>query len=221
MTPPTTAALGAERDAARSRRPLGPLVLGAVMLAAGVFLFWYAYDAAGGDFAPAGPWLAPVVVSGGWLLLALWYLIQQFVSPDQPARADDPATTDEPAPEATADANDSVPEASAGGDPAAPQATATADDPAADDDSPDRPGPERIQWLPPVLLAVVLCGYVLALEPVGFVLASAVFFVVTARILGSRQPVRDAVVGVPLALVVYLAFTHLLAIQLPSGVLPI
>ncbi|MGW0432536.1 tripartite tricarboxylate transporter TctB family protein [Micromonospora sp. NPDC003197] len=214
MTPPTTAAPGTERAAARSRRPLGPLVLGAVMLATGAFLFWYAYHAAGGDFAPAGPWLAPVVVSGGWLLLALWYLIQQFVSPDHATPPADSATVEDSVPNAAADADDSAPAATTSDDPAS-EATADADD------SSDPSEPERIQWLQPVLLAVALCGYVFALEPVGFVLASAVFFVATARILGSRQLLRDVVIGVPLALVIYLAFTYLLAIQLPSGVLPL
>ena len=60
-----------------------------------------------------------------------------------------------------------------------------------------------------------------ALDPIGFVPASALFFVAVAWILGSRRIVRDAVTGVLLALAVYLSFTRLLEIGLPSGVLPL
>ena len=96
MTPPTTSQPGAESATTRPRAPLGPRVLGAVMLARGAFLSWYAYDAADGDFAPAGPWLAPVVVSGSWLVLAVCYLVRQFLAPPLPTRAVPPAPAGEP-----------------------------------------------------------------------------------------------------------------------------
>lgn len=76
------------------------------------------------------------------------------------------------------------------------------------------------RWTP-LLLVAALVVYVVMLEPVGFALASTVFYVGAARILGSRRWVRDVVVAVPLAFGVYLAFTRLLDIRLPEGVLPL
>lgn len=72
-----------------------------------------------------------------------------------------------------------------------------------------------------VLLMVTLIGYAYIVIPVGYVLATAVSFVVTARIMGSRTVVRDIVVGVLLAVAVYFGFTELLSIRLPRGVLPL
>ena len=80
--------------------------------------------------------------------------------------------------------------------------------------------PVRHRWTP-VLLVVALVAYVVALEPVGFAPASTIFYVGAARILGSRQWIRDVLVAVPLAFGVYLAFTRLLDISLPEGVLPL
>jgi putative tricarboxylic transport membrane protein len=78
-----------------------------------------------------------------------------------------------------------------------------------------------VHWWTPALVMAALIGYGLALDLLGFVLSSGAFFVACARILGSRRLVRDAVVGLVLALAVYLAFTRLLDIDLPEGVLPL
>ena len=192
------------------------------MLAAGLFLTWYAYDSADGNLALDGPWLAPLVVTSGWLALALWYLVRQFVAPDRPIQPSGAGPTDADTDGTAADDDPGTGDGTAADDdPGTGDGTAADDDPGAEDDVPTRPAPVEVQWLPPVLLAAALCGYVFALEPLGFVLATVVFFVLTARILGSRQLVRDLVVAIPLALAVYLSFTQLLAIGLPSGVLPI
>jgi putative tricarboxylic transport membrane protein len=45
-----------------------------------------------------------------------------------------------------------------------------------------------------------------------------VFFVAVARVLGSRSLIRDAVVGLVLALAVYVLFDRLLGISLPPGI---
>ena len=42
-----------------------------------------------------------------------------------------------------------------------------------------------------------------------------------SRVLGSRSLIRDVIVAVVLPTVVYLAFTRLLDIFLPAGVLPL
>jgi len=89
------------------------------------------------------------------------------------------------------------------------------------DDEVDPEPPRRLAWLSPALLLAALLGYVALLEPLGFALASTGFFVAASRILGSRSWLRDVPVAVGLAFGAYLAFTRLLDIQLPAGVLPL
>ena len=69
------------------------------------------------------------------------------------------------------------------------------------------------------LLALALLAYLLLIEPAGFVIASTVLFVGAAYAMGSRRYVRDVVVGVLLALALYLIFTRGLGLNLPAGVL--
>lgn len=64
-----------------------------------------------------------------------------------------------------------------------------------------------------------LAAYVLLLERVGFVAASALLFWGVATAFGSRAWFRDPFIGIVLALAVYLAFTRLLGLRLPAGVL--
>jgi putative tricarboxylic transport membrane protein len=71
------------------------------------------------------------------------------------------------------------------------------------------------------VLAVLLVVYVYVLYPLGYVLATALFFIGAAAALGSRDRRRDVVAGVLLSLAVYLVFSRLLGISLPSGVLPL
>ena len=77
---------------------------------------------------------------------------------------------------------------------------------------------------PPDLVAVAgvgvaLATYVLLLEAAGFVLASALLFWGVALAFGSRSWLRDPLLGLLLGLTVYLAFTRLLGLRLPAGVL--
>jgi putative tricarboxylic transport membrane protein len=76
-------------------------------------------------------------------------------------------------------------------------------------------------WLAPAGVAVALAGFAIALEYAGFVLSAALFIVVVSRVLGSRSLIRDVIVAVILPAAVYLAFTRLLDIFLPAGVLPL
>ena len=89
---------------------------------------------------------------------------------------------------------------------------------------------EHVTHWPTVgLTAAALVAYALALDGVrvgdleipglGFVLATAVFLPVTARIMGSRAWMRDAVAGVVVAVVLYVGFTEYLGIRLPAGLL--
>lgn len=69
------------------------------------------------------------------------------------------------------------------------------------------------------IIGVALALYVLLLKPAGFILASAVLFWGVAFAFGSRAWLRDPVVGLILALVVFEAFTRLLGLRLPAGLL--
>ena len=68
-------------------------------------------------------------------------------------------------------------------------------------------------------ISAALVLYVLLLESTGFILASAVLFWGVALAFGSRAWVRDPLVGLALAFVVYEAFTRLLGLRLPAGLL--
>ncbi|MEX2011673.1 MAG: tripartite tricarboxylate transporter TctB family protein [Chloroflexota bacterium] len=74
-------------------------------------------------------------------------------------------------------------------------------------------------WPTPTLLGAALLGYAFALAPLGYILATAAFLPLTARIMGSARPRRDVAVGVGLAVVVYFGFTEGLGVRLPAGVL--
>ena len=77
------------------------------------------------------------------------------------------------------------------------------------------------EWMRPVLVVACLLGYALLLEPLGYIVATTLFFVPVARVLGSRSPVRDAIVGFVLALVLFVGFTEFLGVDLPAGLTPI
>ena len=74
-------------------------------------------------------------------------------------------------------------------------------------------------WFEPVAVSALLVLYALLVVPLGYMIATALLFFAAARVLGSRQVVRDIVVAVVLAVVVYVAFTQFLDISLPEGVL--
>ena len=81
---------------------------------------------------------------------------------------------------------------------------------------------EPFERMPMVALMVaLLVGYGLVLNPVGYLISTSVFFVATARVLGSRHLTRDTVVGVLLTVGVYFVFTQALGVRLPAGVLPL
>jgi putative tricarboxylic transport membrane protein len=73
----------------------------------------------------------------------------------------------------------------------------------------------------PAALVVVLLAYVLLLQPLGYVVATTLFLPAVARLLGSRQLLRDALIGVGLGLVLFVAFTEFLGVDLPAGLTPI
>lgn len=89
---------------------------------------------------------------------------------------------------------------------------------------------ERATHWPTVgLTALALVGYALVLDgfglgPVdvpglGYIVATGFFLPLTARILGSRSPIRDVIVGFGIAIGIYFGFTEFLGVRLPAGIL--
>ncbi|MGH8936469.1 MAG: tripartite tricarboxylate transporter TctB family protein, partial [Acidimicrobiia bacterium] len=68
-------------------------------------------------------------------------------------------------------------------------------------------------WPIPGWLGLALVAYALTLQPLGYVVATALFVPASSRILGSRSWVRDVVVGAAMALVLYLGFTRFLGVR--------
>lgn len=84
-------------------------------------------------------------------------------------------------------------------------------------------------WATIGLAAVALVAYALALDGfalgqleipgLGYIVATALFLPLTARVLGSRSPIRDVIIGIGIAVVIYFAFTEFLGVRLPDGIL--
>ena len=61
---------------------------------------------------------------------------------------------------------------------------------------------------------------VVLLERIGFVIAAAMLFWLTARAFDARHPVRDALFALIVSIASYVLFARVLQLQLPSGILP-
>jgi putative tricarboxylic transport membrane protein len=91
----------------------------------------------------------------------------------------------------------------------------------------DSAEPPRVRWLTPALLLAALTVYAVVLKytVAGYILATAVFFFASARLLSVRPwrevVLRDVTVAIVLPVVIYLLFTRVLGIMLPAGVLPL
>ena len=78
--------------------------------------------------------------------------------------------------------------------------------------------PVPTDWQALGIVAAGLILHALLLKTLGFVIMATVLFVIVAIALGSRRYLRDAAIGVALALVTYVGFTRGLGLQLPSGI---
>lgn len=88
--------------------------------------------------------------------------------------------------------------------------------PAVEEDA-DPDGP--LDWRALGLMTLALVANILLIDRLGFVLASTLLFMLTARAFRSRQTARDALIGLALSLVAYLGFTRGLDLSLPAGIL--
>lgn len=75
------------------------------------------------------------------------------------------------------------------------------------------------RWRTLWTVIVCLVIYAVILKPVGYILATVIFFLAVAWIGGSRKWIRDIIVAVIFSVVIYLGFTELLGVRLPAGLL--
>ena len=74
-------------------------------------------------------------------------------------------------------------------------------------------------WPTVGLLLAGMLLYALLLGAVGYPVATAGFFAFAARTLGSRALPRDLALGLAVGLVIWFAFTQVLGVALPAGLL--
>jgi putative tricarboxylic transport membrane protein len=72
-------------------------------------------------------------------------------------------------------------------------------------------------WPTVFAVAGLLVVYAFTLDPLGYIVATAIFIPACARALGSRSLIRDAAVGLTVTLIVYFFFTEVLEIRLPTA----
>lgn len=80
-------------------------------------------------------------------------------------------------------------------------------------------GHAETRWRTLWTVIVCLVIYAVILKPLGYVLATVLFFFAVAWIGGSRQWIRDIIVAVLFSVIIYLGFTELLGVRLPAGLL--
>ncbi|MDQ4044980.1 MAG: tripartite tricarboxylate transporter TctB family protein, partial [Chloroflexota bacterium] len=85
------------------------------------------------------------------------------------------------------------------------------------EDSEDVDPEAKTDWSVIGIIAIGLVAYAALMEGVGFIVASAVLFVISAFAMGSRHIVRDVVIGAVLAVGIFLLFDRWLGVRLPEG----
>jgi putative tricarboxylic transport membrane protein len=74
------------------------------------------------------------------------------------------------------------------------------------------------KWVPLAVCVAAILLFIVAVEPVGYLIVSAVCFWMTAWAMGARNHLKSALIAVVLSVVVYFSFTRLLDISLPAGI---
>lgn len=84
---------------------------------------------------------------------------------------------------------------------------------------PDDEKEVRIDWIAVGFVAAGLLANVLLIRPLGFTAASVILFVLVAHGFGSRQPIRNALIGLVLSLAAYFGFAKALGVNIGAGVI--
>ncbi|HEY7688769.1 MAG TPA: tripartite tricarboxylate transporter TctB family protein [Dongiaceae bacterium] len=100
-----------------------------------------------------------------------------------------------------------------------PRQTAEHPEPVPGQGYPATPPAPPSDWRALLIISAALLLQALLLKSVGFVIMAAVLFYAVAYSFGSRRYLRDGVIAVALAVIVYLGFTLGLHLQLPAGML--
>jgi putative tricarboxylic transport membrane protein len=74
-------------------------------------------------------------------------------------------------------------------------------------------------WRAVAIISGALILHLNLLKIVGFIPASALLFLAVAFAFGSRRYLRDALIAIVLAAIVYVGFVHGLGLRLPAGLL--
>jgi putative tricarboxylic transport membrane protein len=80
----------------------------------------------------------------------------------------------------------------------------------------DQPGHDAPDWMAFGIISAGIVLHMIVIGYAGFILAGTLLFVLVARGFGSRRPVRDAIIALILATVVYFIFTRGLGLKLPG-----
>jgi putative tricarboxylic transport membrane protein len=75
-----------------------------------------------------------------------------------------------------------------------------------------------VDWRAFAFVVAGLVANAALIAPLGFTLASTIMFVLITHGFGSRRPVRDAIIGLLLALVAYFGFAKLLGVDIGAGI---
>lgn len=158
------------------------------------------------ESALENPSLAPLAATVLWVIFSAAYFVRQLVRPgvDYPRAHTGEQSSTEPADAGSKELTE-------------PTEVAETDTESTDEE--DEPDSTDVQWLTPLLLAAVTVAYAFVLQPVGFLVSTAVFFFAAIWILGSKHLLRDGIIGVILSAAVYFGFTELLSISLPPLIL--
>ena len=81
----------------------------------------------------------------------------------------------------------------------------------------DQEGHDAPDWPAFAIVSVGIVLHMVVIGWAGFIIASALLFVLIARGYGSRRPARDALIAVLLAVAVFFTFTLGLGLNLPAG----
>jgi putative tricarboxylic transport membrane protein len=77
----------------------------------------------------------------------------------------------------------------------------------------------EVDWPGGLWMIAGLAANAALIDVIGFILASTVLFVFTARAFGSRQLARDAIIGFLLAFVAYVGFDRVLGYKIGTGLI--
>ena len=76
-----------------------------------------------------------------------------------------------------------------------------------------------MDWVAFAWVSGGIIAYGLLVEPLGFIFASTILFVMVARGFGSRRWLTNAITGLILAIAVFAIFNYGLGLTLPAGIL--